>query len=273
LEKLNSSYSQKENALEKSITAANNLTGELQSLKALQDNVKTGILTLSDTLENHSNELNQLKLYSQEFVKEAYIKLDDTLEYLKQKIGSTLEKESQAIEERVNNRIQYLEENLKKGDKILNSRHEKLQNEIKLLKKEILAIKEVSGLGNSNSLMNDKINFRFENIEDSMKELKALSDAIMQNIAILNSAESEEILADGSDQMSSESTEIFAGAKVHDVEVEELQTTMKKYASTIQEFQYLKQKSLSAEKRSGISMILSVFAILSILMILFLFLI
>ncbi len=274
---LNTSYKEKESSLVKCINQANALTGELQSLKALQDNVRAGILELSDLMENHKNELDQMKQTSSEFAKTAYLQLDDTLEYLKQKVNSSLEKESQVIEDRVNNRIQYLEDNLKKGDKILNSRHEKLQNEIKLVKREIQAIKEISGMDNSDKSLTSTLNLRFEDVEDNIAELKQIMEAVMQNIAVINashsSLQSENTVEAESDHTSDTNNQQHEEEKTDSVEVIELKKTLDKYASTIQEFNYLKQKSLSSEKRSGISMILSVFAILSILMILFLFLI
>ncbi len=272
LSKLEQSYKEKENKLIASINAANKLTGELSTLTELQEHVKTGILNLSDTLESHKLELEQLKLHSKEYVKDAYLKLDDTLEYLKQKINSTLEKEAQFIEDKVNSRVKYLEDNLKKGDKILISRHEKVQTELRAIKREVQALKELSGFGETSSMLNDTLNLRFETVEDSVKDLKQLSNNIMQNLAILNVAEtSEHVENDTDDAVLNDTFSHLADPTMK--ESEEIKEALNKYNSTIQEFQYMKQKSLSAEKRAGISMILSVFAILSILMILFLFLI
>ncbi len=273
---LEENYSKKEKALIDSINQANELTGELYSLKALQEHVKIGIMELSDTLENHKSELEQMKSISSEFAKNAYSKLDETLEYLKQKVNSSLDKESQAIEDRVNNRIQYLEDNLKKGDKILNSRHEKLQSEIKAIKRELQAIKDISGMGNDDNSLTDTLNLRFESLEDNVGEIRNIVEAMMQNISVLNASQMDynEPITNDSDDSQSEDDNNSESKEVQEVDqIKEMQNTLDKYASTLQEFNYIKQKSLSSEKRAGISMILSVFAILSILMILILFLI
>lgn len=272
LSKLEHNYKEKENKLITSINTANLLTGELSNLKELQEYVKAGILNLSDSLESHKLELEQLKSHSKEYVKDAYIKLDDTLEYLKQKINSNLEKEAQFIEDRVNSRVKYLEDNLKKGDKILISRHEKVQAELRAVKRELQALKEISGFGETSSMLNDTLNLRFEYVEDSVKDLRQLSDSIMQNIAILNTSDTDRLTENNTeDAVLNDTFSHLADPTMK--ESEEIKEALKKYNSTIQEFQYMKQKSLSAEKRAGISMILSVFSILSILMILFLFLI